>query len=103
MNMNPFDMLKQMGSLNAQMEQVKGEMNKLTATGSAGAGMVEISINGLYQVLKVTISPDMLQFSKDTSTLEVLIASAFNDASGKIKQSLEDLTKSKLAGFGIKK
>ncbi len=101
--MNPFDMLKQMGTLNAQMDQMKNEMAKLTATGSAGAGMVEISINGLYQVQKVTISPDMLQYSKEPSTLEVLVASAFNDASAKIKTSLEDMTKSKLASFGITK
>jgi DNA-binding protein, YbaB/EbfC family len=102
MNMNPFEMLKQMGSLNAQMEQMKSEMGRLTATGSAGAGMVEISINGLYQVQKVTIAPEMLQLSTDTSTLEVLVASAFNDATAKIRASMEDFTKSKLAGMGIK-
>lgn len=100
--MNPFDMLKQMGSINSQMEQMKNEISKLTATGAAGAGMVEVSINGLYEVLKVTISNDMLEYSKDTSTLEVLVASAFNDASNKIKTAIEDMTKSKLAGFGIK-
>lgn len=100
---NPFDMLKQMGSLNAQMEQMKSDMAKLTATGSAGAGMVEISINGLYQVQKVTISPDMLLYSKDPSTLEVLVASAFNDACDKLRVSLEDMTKSKLSGLGLTK
>ena len=35
-----------MGSLQSQMKTIKEEIAKITATGSAGAGLVEATVNG---------------------------------------------------------
>lgn len=97
---NPFDMLKQMGKLNSQMDVIKDEMKNIRGTGSAGAGMVEVTLNGEYQVEKIHIAPEMLTLDTP-ATLEVLLTSAFNDAGNKVKENLETTMRARLASMGI--
>ena len=81
------------------MSRMKEEVKTLEATGSAGAGMVEVSVNGKYQVLSVKIDPEIVS-KDDVSTLETLMLSAFNDASKKIKDRIESYTKEKVLSGG---
>ena len=88
-NMNPFELMKTMGSIQSQMKTIKEEIAKLTATGSAGAGLVEATVNGDFMVQKITIS-DSAMAMNDKGTIEVLTASAINDAMNKIKEKTEE-------------
>ena len=81
-------MLKTMGSIQSQMKTIKDEIAKITATGSAGAGLVEATVNGEFCVQKITIS-DSAMAMNDKGTLEVLTASAINDAIAKVKEATE--------------
>ena len=99
--MNPFELLKQMGTIETQMKTIKEQLSLLTATGSSGAGLVEVSINGDYHVERIEINPVMLN-PDDKSTLEVLLVSAFNDATEKMKSNIEDYTRQKLSSMGIR-
>ena len=81
------------------MSRMKEEVKTLEATGSAGARMVEVSVNGEYQVLSVKIDPEIVS-KDDVSTLETLMLSAFNDASKKIKDRIESYTKEKVLSGG---
>ena len=87
-----FKGLGQMASLLKQAQQMGGrlrEMNEKMATwrvlGSAGGGMVEVEIDGLGQVLRVSIDPDLMARS-DREMLESLLPAAFNQASAKLKE-----------------
>ena len=80
--------MKTMGSIQSQMKTIKEEIGKITATGTAGAGLVEATVNGEFNVQKITIS-DSVMAMKDKSTIEVLVASAVNDAIAKVKDATE--------------
>lgn len=99
-NFNPFELMKKMGTIEAQMKTIKESLAKLTATGSAGAGMVEVTINGEYQVISVNVSEIIID-KNEKEMLQVMIASAFNDASNKMRQIIEDYTKREAAKLGI--
>ena len=86
--MNPFELMKAMGSIQSQMKTIKEELSRITATGSAGAGLVEATVNGEFLVQKITIS-DSAMAMNDKGALEVLIASAVNDATAKVKEATE--------------
>ena len=87
--------LKQAQQLGGQMGQITEEMRKQRVTGSAGGGMVEIEINGLMEVLRCRIDPQLIT-QNDRELLEDLIAAAVNQAIAKGKQmhadSVRDLT-----------
>lgn len=92
--MNPFDMFKNMQNLQAQMQQMQTKLEQFRATGSSGGGMVEVTINGKMEVQSITIAPEVVD-PTDISTLEVLIAAAFNFA----VNNIQDLLKTEAAGL----
>lgn len=94
-----------MKNLNQQMEKTRTQKEKIdsslkarTVTGSAGAGLVEIRINGLYEVEDVSVDETLLN-RENKGVLETLIASAFNEAcsliegvrEAEMKKSLQDI------------
>ena len=52
--------MKQMGTLEAQMKNIKSQLSGITATGNAGAGMVEVTVNGEHKVVSISINDIML-------------------------------------------
>ncbi len=80
--------MKTMGSIQSQMKTIKEELGKITATGSAGAGLVEATVSGEFQVLSINIS-DAAYALDDKAALQVLIVSALNDAMAKVKEATE--------------
>ena len=100
MNINPFEMMKQLGSLESRMKAMKEEISKITAEGSSGAGLVSVTLNGEYQVQKFSINPVIIEKS-EKDTMEVLIQSAFNDASQKIKKISEEFMMRELQNSGL--
>jgi len=80
MNINPFDIMKQMGNFQEKLADV-------SATGSAGGGMVEIDLNGKLEVLAVRIAPEALE-GGDTEMLEDLVTAAFSSALEKTKEAI---------------
>ena len=97
-----FKGLMNFGSLLKQAQQFGGQMEKLTeelkgrrAVGVAGGGMVEIELNGVLEVLRCRIDPQLMA-QGDRELLEDLIVAAVNQAVAKGKQlhtaALKDLT-----------
>ena len=88
MDMNPFELLKNMKGIQENMKRMQDLLPTITATGSAGAGMVEVTLNGKFIVTDVHIDKELFD-PQDIETLQVLISSAFNDASAKIQQKIQ--------------
>ena len=61
---------------------VQDEIARIVVTGESGGGMVKVSMNGRYNVRKITIDPTLLDNDKDM--LEDLIAAAVNNAVSKV-------------------
>jgi len=87
MNINPFDLMKNAQKIQEQMNGFQEKLGAISATGSAGAGLVEIEINGKMELISVKIAPEAMDGS-DTEMLEDLILAAFNDGMIKVKEAI---------------
>ena len=92
--------MKQMGTLEAQMKNIKSQLSGITATGNAGAGMVEVTVNGEHKVLSISINDIMLS-PENKNMIETLVTSAFNDATDKLNIAVEDFSKRQLQNLGL--
>ena len=88
-------LLKQAQQIGGQMGKLTEEMKKRRVTGTAGGGMVEIEVNGLMEVLRCRIDPQLIA-QDDREMLEDLVVAAVNQAIAKGKQmhadAMRDLT-----------
>ena len=91
--------MKQMGTLEAQMN-IKSQLSGITATGNAGAGMVEVTVNGEHKVVSISINDIMLS-PENKNMIETLVTSAFNDATDKLNIAVEDFSKRQLQNLGL--
>ena len=88
MAINPFDLLKNAQFLKDQMSGLEEDLKNTTVVGKSGAGLVEVTINGKFQVLDMKIDKTIID-PEDPGTLQTLIASAFNDAASTIQNNLQ--------------
>ncbi|SCA58509.1 Nucleoid-associated protein pc0477 [Chlamydiales bacterium SCGC AB-751-O23] len=70
---------KQAKQLQQQFAQMQEDLKNKEVIGSAGSGLVEITMNGEHQVKKVSIKKDCID-PEDPEGLEDLIQAAFNNA-----------------------
>ena len=87
MNINPFDIFKNAQQIQEQVGSIQEKLGSITATGSAGGGMVEIEITGKMEVLAVRIKPEAVD-PNDINMLEDLIAVAMGQAMEKIREKI---------------
>jgi nucleoid-associated protein EbfC len=92
---NLGELIKHARQIGGQMGQLTEEMRKRCVTGTAGGGMVEIELNGLIEVLRCRIDPQLFA-QNDRELVEDLVVAAVNQAIVKGKQmhadALRDLT-----------
>ena len=93
-------LLKQAQHLGGQMSQITEEMKKCRVTGVAGGGMVEIEINGLMEVLRCRIDPQLIT-QNDRELLEDLVTAAINQAISKGKQMHADRVRELTGGLPL--
>ena len=80
---NFSEILKKAQEMQQKMVDIQNKLAEQEVTGSAGAGMVEIVMNGVGKVSKVKIDPSV---ASDTSMLEDLLVVAINDAREKVDE-----------------
>ena len=78
---NIAQLMQQAQKMQENLQRSQEDLAKLEVTGSAGGGMVSITLTGTKECRKVRIDPSILS---DQEMVEDLIAAAFNDASNKI-------------------
>ncbi len=82
---NMAEMLKQVQKIQEEMARVQEALGEMTVEGSAGGGIVTVTVNGKQQIRGVKIDPEILK-SGDLEMLEDLIVAATNQA---LEKSLE--------------
>lgn len=83
--MNINDLMKQAQDMQEKMQQLQAEAAKTEVTGEAGAGLVQVVMNGRHDVRKVNLDPSLL--SEEKAFLEDLLAAAVNDAVRKVEEA----------------
>ena len=88
-------LMKNMGNIQGRMGEMSEELKAKRVTGSAGGGMVEVTSNGLGQILSVQIDPTLVE-KNEVEMIQDLLPAAINDAIVKSKQlhveSMQDIT-----------
>lgn len=100
-NMN--NLMKQAQRMQRQMEETQKELEEKEITTTAGGGAVEVTMNGKKEILKVKLSPEVVD-PDDIEMLEDLIMAATNEAIRQIEDmSQESMSKitGGLGGFGF--
>lgn len=74
MNMN-----KLMQQVQETQKKIQDELSRMRVTGSAGGGMVEVTLDGTKQMVSIKIDPQAVT-PEDVEMLQDLIVAAYNEA-----------------------
>ena len=86
--MNPFDMLKNIQSMKEQLGNIQEELAEITATGSSGGNIVNVTLNGKFEISSVKLDPICVD-PRDVQMLQDLIIAAHHDAMTKIQENIK--------------
>ena len=90
---NLGQMMKQAQQMQAKMAELQETLAEAETTGTAGGGMVQVTMNGKGELRAVKIDPGLLT-PDDVEVLEDLIVAAANDAKAKVEtQVAEEMQK----------
>ena len=78
-------MLKQAQQLGGKLQGINEELKNKRAVGTAGGGLVEVEVNGLGQVLRLSVDPSLIE-RRDRELIEDLVPAAVNQALTKAKE-----------------
>jgi hypothetical protein len=86
---NIGQLIKQAQAMQEKMAEMQAQLEAVEMTGSAGGGMVELTLNGKSDMKKVKIDKSLLD-PNDAEVLEDLIVAAFADAKRKVAAYAEE-------------
>jgi nucleoid-associated protein EbfC len=87
------NILRQAQAMQENLKKAQEELAHIEVTGSAGGGMVSVTMTCRHDVKRVVIDPSLMQDDKEV--LEDLVAAALNDAVRKVEKA----TQEKMAGL----
>ncbi len=86
---NPFDLIKNLKDLQGTVNQMKEDMKNMTATGSAGGNMVQVTMNGQFEMTAIKIDSVAVD-PRDVAMLQDLILAATHNAMEKIQEQIKE-------------
>lgn len=89
-------MFKNAGEMQKNMAE---KLKQQTATGEAAGGMVQVVMNGHFEVESIKIDESLLKEEK--AFIEDVLKAAVNDATAKLRASIADHIKSLTGSFGL--
>ena len=89
-----LDIESMMRQAQQMQEQMGREMKTMIVDAAAGGGAVSVKMRGDFEVVSITISPELVK-DGDVEMLQDLTVAALNEAKRKVEESL----KGKLGGM----
>lgn len=86
---NLGQMMKQAQEMQTKMQEMQDKLADTELSGTSGAGMVTVTLNGKAEMRRVKIDPSLFN-SNDAEVVEDLIVAAFADAKKKLDVVLAD-------------
>jgi DNA-binding YbaB/EbfC family protein len=93
-------MMKQARELQSKMEQLQQEVAALEVEGSAGGGLVTVTMTGKSDMKRVRIDPSLLK-PEEAEIVEDLIVAAVNEARAKAEAKLADRMRELTGGLQL--
>jgi DNA-binding YbaB/EbfC family protein len=78
------NLLKQAQEMQSRMAKIQEELAQKTVDGSAGGGMVQVTVNGQLALTAIKIDPSVIN-SEEKEMLEDLVMAAINDGMRKAR------------------
>ena len=92
--------MRQAQQLQTNVQKAQEELAKMTVDASAGGGMVTATVNGQYELVKLTIEKDVVDPS-DVGMLQDLVIAAINQANLKMRETTKEKMASLMGGMNI--
>jgi len=92
--------MQQAQQMQAKMAEIQKELGNKTITGSAGGGMVNVTVNGRGEVLSIAIE-DALLSTEEKEMLQDLVVAATNDGISKAQELGKEEMKQLTGGLNI--
>ena len=86
---NLGQLMKQAQEMQSKMADLQNQLEAEEITGSAGAGMVTVTLNGKGEMRGLKLDPSLIT-PDDVEVLEDLILAAHNDAKSKADQKMQE-------------
>jgi hypothetical protein len=93
---NIGNMLKQAQEMQTKMAEVQERLAAMEVEGTAGAGLVTVTMSGKNDIKKVKVDPSLID-PNEAEVLEDLIVAAAADAKTKVDETMQE-EMSKLTG-----
>ena len=94
------NLLKQAQEMQARMAKIQEELGQKTVEGSAGGGMVQVTVNGQFNLTVVQIEASVIK-ADEKEMLEDLILAAVNDGMRKAREMASAEMAKLTGGFKI--
>jgi nucleoid-associated protein EbfC len=97
---NMGEMLKQARQMQEKMAAIQEELARKQVSADAGAGMVEATVNGKQELVKVKIDKEKIDVN-DTEMLEAMVVSAVRAAQAKAQEMMKEEMQKTMGGLGL--
>ena len=94
------NLLKQAQEMQSRISKIQEELGQKTVEGSSGGGMVQIAVNGQFNLCSVKIDPTVIN-SAEKEMLEDLVLAAVNDGMRKARDMVAAEMSKVTGGFKI--
>lgn len=94
------NLLKQAQEMQARMAKIQEELGQKTVQGSAGGGMVQVTVNGQFNLTAMQIEASVVK-ADEKEMLEDLIMAAVNDGMRKAREMASAEMAKLTGGFKI--
>ena len=90
-------MMRQAREMQTKLQTIQEELGKRECTGTAGGGLVRVTLNGRNELVSVRIDP---QTAGDAELLEDLVAAAFRDAQRQVQEISQQVAQREMGALG---
>ncbi|MFO1186077.1 MAG: YbaB/EbfC family nucleoid-associated protein [Alphaproteobacteria bacterium] len=94
------NLMKQAQALQERMGRLQEELAAMEVAGSAGAGLVTVTLSGKGEMKRVKIDPSLLR-PEDAEMVEDLVAAAHSDAKKKMEAKVAEETQALMGGLAL--
>jgi hypothetical protein len=98
--MDIADLVKRAQEAQGKAQALQAQMAQLEMEGTAGGGLVRVTLNGKSELKKIAIDPSLLK-PEDREMVEDLVVAAHNDAKTKLDRRVNEEMGRLAQGLGL--